>query len=193
MAQKETAEELLARVAERNERALAMLYDRFAPELLALALRILSDRRAAEEVVQRVFMRLWNEPGHSTRDQASVKAWLVIMARTAAVDRLRARKGLTPLPLSNPDPLRNIPSWIPRAQEIALLEGRRELLKKVFNQLPAHQRRALELAVFDGYTETEAAQELGEPLGKVKTELRAAMRFLRHRLHAVLGTWAANI
>ena len=85
------------------------------------------------------------------------------------------------------------PVWLPRQEEIALLEERWELLRKVFSQLPKAQRGALELAVFEGYTETEISEKLGEPLGRVKSELRASMRFLRHRLRAVLGIWAANI
>ena len=82
---------------------------------------------------------------------------------------------------------------LPQPDEIAALEERRELLKKVMKQLPAAQREALDLAVFDGYTEVEIAEKLGETLGRTKTALRAALRFLRHRLRAVLGTWAANI
>jgi RNA polymerase sigma-70 factor (ECF subfamily) len=82
---------------------------------------------------------------------------------------------------------------VPGGKQITLLEQRSELLKKVIKQLPSHQRQALELAVFDGYTEGEIAQKLGEPLGKVKAELRGAMGFLRHRRRAVMGTWAANI
>ncbi len=191
MAQEQSAEELLVRIAERDDGALGVLYDRFAPRLVALLSRILSERQAAEEVLEGVFGRLWSEARQSAGECASLAAWLVFTARTAAIDRLRAQKGLAPR--GNPDALCKSRSWLPRPEQIALLEQRRELLKKVVNQLPSHQRHALELAVFEGYTETEIAQTLGEPLGKVRTELRAAMRFLRHRLRAVLGTWAANI
>ena len=193
MAQEETAEELLVRVAARDESALRALYDRFAPRLLALLSRILPERQAAKEVLQEVFGRLWNESRRSTHERASVAAWLVFTARIAAIDRLRAQRGLPPLARRNSGVPANISAGLPPPEQIALLEQRRELLKKVINQLPSHQRHALELAVFDGYTEAEIAQALGETLGKVRTELRAAMRFLRHRLRAVLGTWAANI
>jgi RNA polymerase sigma-70 factor (ECF subfamily) len=83
--------------------------------------------------------------------------------------------------------------WMPRAQDIALVDVRMGLLQRAFNQMPKPQRHALELAVFGGYTESEIAEQLGEPLGKVNAGLRAAFTFLRHRQHAVLGTWTADI
>jgi RNA polymerase sigma-70 factor (ECF subfamily) len=82
---------------------------------------------------------------------------------------------------------------MPRAEDIALVDARMGLLQRAFNQMPKPQRHALELAVFGGYTESEIAEQLGEPLGKVNAGLRAAFTFLRHRQHAVLGTWTADI
>jgi RNA polymerase sigma-70 factor (ECF subfamily) len=188
-----TAQELLARVARYDERALGVLYDRFAPGLLAILRRILVERQEAEEVLQEVFLRLCNQASHFSREGIGASAWLALVARSAAVDRLRAEKGLAPQAGGSHRALWNNSSWLPRAEQIALLERRSELLKKVIKQLPSHQRQALDLAVFDGYTEAEIAQKLGQPLGKVRTELRAAMSFLRHRLRAVMGTWVANI
>ncbi len=78
-------------------------------------------------------------------------------------------------------------------EEIAQLDERLDLLQRVVSELPKPQRQALELAVFGGFTEEEIALELGEPLGKVRTALRAAITFLRHRRRAVLGTWVANL
>jgi len=83
--------------------------------------------------------------------------------------------------------------WIPRPEDIALADARLGLLQRAFNQMPKPQRRALEFAVFDAYTESEIAAQLGEPLGKVNAGLRAAFTFLRHRQRAVLGTWTADI
>ena len=83
--------------------------------------------------------------------------------------------------------------WMPRPGDIALADARLGLLQRAFNQMPKPQYVALELAVFDGYTESEIAAQLGEPMGKVSAGLRAAFTFLRHRQHAVLGTWTADI
>jgi RNA polymerase sigma-70 factor (ECF subfamily) len=84
-------------------------------------------------------------------------------------------------------------TWLPRPKDIALAEARLDLLQKAFDQMPKPQRQALELAVFEAYNESEIAAQLGEPLGKVSAGLRAAFTFLRHRQHAVLGTWTADI
>ena len=193
MLQEPTAEELLALVVKNDEEALGELYDRFAPGLLGMLLRILHDRDAAHEVLQDVFLRLWNEARRYGQHGASVAAWLVVMARTAAIERLRGERKLSAVDRGIPAPLLKSFSWLPRPEEIALLDERHELLNKVINQLPMAQRKALELAVFEGYTQAEIARQRGEPLGRVKAELRAGMTFLRHRLRAVLGTWAANI
>jgi RNA polymerase sigma-70 factor (ECF subfamily) len=192
MVREQPTEELLIRVARHDEEALGILYDRFAPSLLAMLRRILAERQEAEQVLQDVFLRFWDQAAHFSQE-GSVPAWLAFAARGGAIDRLRVEKGLSPQARGSYRALRHHPACLPRGKQIILLEQRSELLKKVIKQLPPHQRQALDLAVFDGYTEGEIAQKLGEPLGKVKAELRAAMSFLRHRLRAVMGTWAANI
>jgi len=84
-------------------------------------------------------------------------------------------------------------AWLPQPSEVTRIDDRLVLLCKVIDQLPKPQRQALELAVFDGLNENEIAAELGEPLGKVRTSLRAALTFVKHRRRAVCGSWAANI
>jgi RNA polymerase sigma-70 factor, ECF subfamily len=193
MAQHVTPEELLQRVSKRDANALGELYDHFASRLYRILLRILADRRAAEAVLEDVFLQLWNEARRLRHEPASVAAWLTVMTRRTGVARLRGRRALPSLSQEKSIPLEKSASWLPSPEEIALLDERHELLEKVASQLPAAQRHVLELLVFEGYTEKEIAYKLGEPLGKVKTGLRAGLTFLRHRLRAVLGTWAANI
>lgn len=193
MGQEPTAEELLARVARRDEGALAELYDRFAPSLLGMLIRILPDRNAAEEVLQDAYLRLWNNARRWSSERASVPAALVLLARDIAINRLRVDRHPAPRTSTRVEPLLKFYSWLPRPEQVGLLDGRRDLFKKVINQLPKPQREALELAVDGGYTEIEIAQKLGEPLAKVRSGLLAAARFVRHRLAAVMRTWAANI
>jgi RNA polymerase sigma-70 factor (ECF subfamily) len=192
MAPQLTIEGLLARISVRDKDALAEVYDRTAPRLLGMLVRILTNRSAAEEVLQQTFLRLWNEARRLGHGQVSSEAWLAVTARKLAIDRLRSERRLPALARGKPDPLDKTTSWLPAPELITLLDGRRELLKRALGQLPKAQHRALELAVFEGYTETEIAQKLGEPLGKVRAGLRAGLTFLRHRLRAVLGTWAAT-
>jgi RNA polymerase sigma-70 factor (ECF subfamily) len=185
-------EALLARVAERESGALGELYTRLAPGLLAMTLKILPDRPSAIDIIEKTFVRFWHEAGRFPHEGASAAAWLTLTARRLAVEARRARQKLPPLPAAHADPVVEF-TWLPRPEEVARLEQRRDLLKKVLNQLPKAQRAVLEMVVVEGYTEEEIAAKLGEPLGRVQSGLRAGMRFLRHRLRAVLGTWSANI
>src|SRR2546427_6693931 len=89
-----TAEELLARVSKRDSNALGALFDRFAPRLFGVLVRILSDRRAAEEVLENLFSQLWNEARRLRQEPASVAAWLADAARSLAVDRLPSTPGI---------------------------------------------------------------------------------------------------
>lgn len=193
MTQPTTAEDLLARIAGRDEAALAELYDRLAPGLLGLLLRILPDRLTAESVLQDVFLRLWIDARRWSRERVSVPACLALMARAKAVHRLRAERHLAAGHDAPVDLNPKFHSWLPQPYEIGLLDARRELFRKVINQLPGPQREALDLMVFGGYTEIEIAEKLGEPLAKVRSGLLAGLGFIRHRLAAVMRTWAANI
>jgi RNA polymerase sigma-70 factor, ECF subfamily len=186
-----SAEELLARIAARAVEALEELYDRSAPGLLGMLTRILPDRAAAEQVLEDVFARLWSEARRWNRDGASVNARLFFLARRRAIERLRALRRLPALSFSVSE--RTSLAWLPQPSEIALVDRRRELLRKVIHQLPNPQREALEGVIFEGATAAELARRQDEPRARVRAGLQAAMRFLRHRLAAVLGTWAANI
>jgi RNA polymerase sigma-70 factor (ECF subfamily) len=190
MSQELPAEELLARVAQRDVAALGELYDRYAPRVYGLVAHILSSRTTAEEIIQEVFVRLWSESTRLSQEGRSVAAWLVVTAREAALDRLRALHKT----VARTRPMVPVPSaWLPPPKEIALIDDRLVLLHKVIDQLPKPQQQALELAVFGGLTEAEIAAAIGEPLGKVQRSLRAAVTFVKHRRRAVCGTWAANI
>ena len=188
-----TLEELLAGMRRRERQALAELHGRFAPSLMGMLLRSLGDRSAAEAVVTEVLMDLWKRARHTEGIGGSVAAQLVMTARAAAIRRLRAGRGVVPSETSESGNLWRFLPWLPEPEAIASLARRREVMNRVMKEMPQRQRETLDLTVFKGYTETEIAQKLGEPLGRVKSELRAGMRFLRHRLRAVLGTWAATI
>jgi RNA polymerase sigma-70 factor (ECF subfamily) len=191
MRQTNPPEEFPLRLAGHDPEAAGELYDQYAPGLLGMLVQILGDRGAAEEILDDVFVRVLSEARFFSREGCSLGAGLFMLGRARAVERLRAKQSLpTPQRLYS---TRKAPAWLPRAEEIEQLDQRRELLQKVVRQLPKKQRDMLDLAVFKGLTEEEIAAKLGEPSARVRAGLMAAMRFLRHRLAAVTGTWAANI
>ncbi|MCL5670928.1 MAG: hypothetical protein M1423_06490 [Acidobacteria bacterium] len=119
--------------------------------------------------------------------------WLELEARAKAVDWQRAQNGLRATAYSRLQSLMKRESWMPRAADIQQVEKRRRLLVKLVHRLPTPQRELLELAIVKGFTETEIARQVKQPPGRIEHELRAGLRFLRHRLRAVMGTWSANI
>ena len=173
----------VAGAARGNGAALAALYDRHARAVYSLALRVVTDEADAEEVVQEVFDQAWRQASRYEPARGTVVAWLLNMARTRAIDRLRARRarpdraGLeserawSALPARSADPL----DAIDTARDAARV-------RQALQRLPLLQRVAIELAYFEGLTQTEIAARLEEPLGTVKTRIRVALLKLRDAL-----------
>ena len=171
----------LARLARGDQNALAELYDRHARPIYSLALRILRERADAEDVVQEVFAQAWNQAARFDTGRGAVAAWLLMMARSRAIDRLRARRS-RPETASDAAVVERMPDAAVR-QDLQLLSSEQvEILKTALNGLPAPQREALELAYYEGLTHTEIAERLSEPLGTVKTRIRQAVIRLRESL-----------
>lgn len=193
MARPLTAEQLVAGVAEHNEEMLGQLYDQYAPRLYGIISAIVADRDVAQEILQEVFLGLWKDARRVHPGKGSVWVWLMLEARSRAVDRRRQAAGLRPVAHAGLKSLLRSAAWLPRPEEISRMEERRVLLNKIVHRLPSSQNHLVELAIFKGSTETEMAEQLGQPPARIEGELRAALRFLRHRLRAVLGTWTADI
>jgi RNA polymerase sigma-70 factor (ECF subfamily) len=162
------------------------LYDRYAGVLYAAASRITGDRTDAEEVVLETFAQAWREAPRFDPARGSVAAWLTMMARSRALDlvRARTRRGRLAESARQADPTR--PPAMgggesdPR-EDIALLE-RGQRVREALTTLPDPQREAIELAFFEGLSHSEIAERLNQPLGTVKTRLRLAIRKLRDLL-----------
>lgn len=193
MAEERTAEQLLSGIAQHDESMLAQLYDLAAQNLYGLIYEIVSDGDAAGEILKEVFIRLWRDARRLQASGSSVMVWLTLEARAKAVDWQRSQNGLRSTAHSNLQSLIKLSSWMPRRTDIAQIDERRHLLEKLVHRLPKPQSELLELSVLKGFTETEIAARLEQPPGRIEHELRAGLRFLRHRLRAVMGTWSADI
>ena len=177
---------LVAGIARRQQEALDQLYEKYQAVVYHLAFRILNSRESAEEVVHDVFWQVWREAGRYDAQRGSVGAWLATLARSRAIDTLRARRDKPAAAVDiDPRPITTDPAADP--QEVASLDQRALLVRDALDSLPANQRAALELSFFGGLTHVEIAKQLAEPLGTVKTRIRAAMLRLREQLRPLLG------
>lgn len=176
-------ETLIRLIAQSHEQALAQLYDRYHRLIFSLALGIVNDRDTAEEITLDVFMRVWQKADTYRADQAKVSTWLTHIARHHAIDILRRRAvRLDQSAIHWEDIFSHVESSQPDPQESAELSLRRERIHAALAQLPADQKQALMLAYFGGYTQSQIAELLAQPLGTIKTRLRLAMQKVREFL-----------
>jgi RNA polymerase sigma factor (sigma-70 family) len=176
---------LLHRVADRQPAALSELYDRFAPVLLPLARRILNSAADAEEVLQETFIHVWNQAARYDSARSSVSTWLVLLTRSRAIDRLRNRKVVERVHAAAHHG-QAVSHTSPVAVEAVFIQERRERVRQELAKLPVEQRQVLEMAFYEGLTQTEIAAKAGLPLGTVKTRTLLAMKKLRGALREEL-------
>ena len=173
-------ETLIRLIAQSQEQALAQLYDRYNRLIFSLALAIVNDRGTAEEITLDVFMRVWQKAGTYRAEQAKVSTWLTHIARHHAIDVLRRRAArVDHSAVYWEESVSRIESSEPDPQESAELSLRRERIFAALAKLPPEQKQALILAYFGGYTQSQIAELLAQPLGTIKTRLRLALQKLR--------------
>jgi RNA polymerase sigma factor (sigma-70 family) len=172
---------LVQRIADRRPEALADLYDRYAPMLLALAARIMGNQAEGEEVVQETLLQVWHKASAYDPSRSSVYTWLVLLARSRAIDRLRTRK-VSERTVAGAQAENSRTHTSPKGPEDVLFRERRERVRRELEALPAEQRQVLELAFYEGLTQAEIAEKTGIPLGTVKTRTLLAMKKLRAAL-----------
>lgn len=185
--------DLVARMQSGDERALGAFYDRWFPVVHAVVSRMLKSSADVEDVVEETFWQVWRQAGRFSGDRGSVQTWVLTIARSRALDRLRAVRRrreesieaedvddvvtsmAAPVATPPPDPSIEVEHGERRGHVLAALGA-----------LPNEQRQALELAYFGGLSQTEIAEHTGQPLGTVKTRMRLALQKLRERL-SILG------
>ncbi len=172
---------LLRLVADRQPEALGVLYNRYASTVLALGKRILGSLADAEEVLQEVFLYAWNHAGRYDAGRSSVSTWLVLVARSRAIDRLRTRKVVerTHETAHQEGPPEHAS---PEGVETVFVRERRERVRGEMEKLPPEQKQVLEMAFYEGLSQSEIAAKADLPLGTVKTRTLLAMKKLRGAL-----------
>jgi RNA polymerase sigma-70 factor (ECF subfamily) len=163
---------LIAAIRSGEQSAMAALYDRYSSIVYSVALRVLSDTGAAEDVLQDVFLQLWRNPGSFDSSRGALGAWLAVIARNRAIDALRKRR-----PESDVEDV--VLSVEPDLAGEADRTRAAEKVRGALGSMPPAQRTALEMAYFEGLTHTEIAAKTGEPLGTIKTRIRAGLTALR--------------
>ena len=178
--------DLVLRVAQGEERALGLLYDRFGAVLYAVAYRIVGQQADAEEVVMEAFAQAWREAPRFDAVRGSVAAWLTMMARSRALDLVRAqsrRARLTDTAArENTDQAPAMSAGLPAPGAAVEDEERRRAVGAALAALSPPQRAAIELAYYEGLSQSEIAERLKEPLGTIKTRMRLGMQKLRETL-----------
>lgn len=157
---------------------MAELYDRHARPIYSLALRILGDVTEAEDVVQEVFSQAWRQASRYSASRGAVAAWLLTLARSRAIDRLRARRA-RPAGVTDDRAAGQVVDAGPPVDSQVLSSEQVARVRAALEELPVLQRAAIELAYYEGLTHAEIAARLEEPLGTVKTRIRLAMMKLR--------------
>jgi RNA polymerase sigma-70 factor (ECF subfamily) len=179
----EADRQLMRAVAAGSADALSRLYDRHAAIVFGLARRILMRVEDAEEVVQDVFAQVWRDAGRYVPERATVAGWIVMLTRTRAIDRLRARSARPDQARgAEPGPAAPIVAPGRDPEQVAVSEDDGRQVRKALEALPPEQRLLVDLAYYEGLTQSEIAARTGIPLGTVKTRVRAAMATLRSAL-----------
>jgi RNA polymerase sigma-70 factor (ECF subfamily) len=175
---------LIRNSARGDQSALGELYDATSRLVFGLVLRIVGDRASAEEVLLDVYTQAWRQAAHYDEARGAPLAWLMTIARSRAIDRIRSSKHdqqKDPL-----DAVAEISDREPSPEQATVDSERRQLVRAALETLPAEQREVLELAYYSGLSHSEIASRLGQPLGTVKTRTRLAMIKLRDMLRPVL-------
>jgi RNA polymerase sigma-70 factor (ECF subfamily) len=173
--------DLLKRIQRRDQKALSLLYDRYAPILFPLALRIVSSRDEAEEILQEVFLLVWEKADTYVAERGSVYSWVVTISRNRSIDRIRSRNfkkktkevGLEASQTVSDSNLSSNP------HDLVVLKGYAETVREALKSLSSLEVKILELSYYEGHSQSEIAAMLKLPLGTVKTKMRKGLQKLR--------------
>ena len=177
--------EVRARILAGDDTALREVYDQFASFVYGLAVRVIGDARAAEDVSQDVFVAFWERPGSFDPERGSLRTWLGTLTHRRAVDHVRREEARRRR--AEREASRAVAS--PDVEEMATALLTAERVRAALDLLPVDQRRAIQLAYFGGKTYRQVAETLGIPEGTAKSRLRLALKRIADALEAEGGEW----
>jgi RNA polymerase sigma-70 factor, ECF subfamily len=175
----------LKRMAAGEHPALAACYDLMGSVVFSLAVRMLRDRSAAEDVSQDIFVQVWRQAGNYDATRGSPEAWMMMIARTRILDRIRSR-GAGVVLKSVGDHLPEAPAAEDWPDDLAISREDAANVRQALADLPAEQKQAVELAFFDGLTHMEIAEKTNVPLGTIKTRIRLGLLKIRDQLRLIM-------
>ncbi len=173
----------MERVVARDSSAFAELFDGHAPVVLGMLVKMLRRRETAEEVLQETFLQAWNHADKFDARRASPRGWLILIARSRAIDRLRSNRARADREERKAQEDQTVMAEREPGADVSLLARERDQrLNRALETLPDEQRTCIRLAFFDGLTHTELAERLDQPLGTVKSRISLGMKKLRQVL-----------
>ncbi len=178
--------DLLRRIGDGDRTAFSLFYDQYSGLLFSIAVKILNDASEAEDVMQEVFLQIWDKAGGYNPNLGKPASWAVTLVRNKAIDRIRASQRRSRLMEQATVEAAAGPEDSPTANECLHGKENAEKIRDVVASLPADQRRAIEMAFFSGLTHNEISEKLQEPLGTVKARIRRGMLKLRDQLEGFL-------
>jgi RNA polymerase sigma-70 factor (ECF subfamily) len=175
---------LARRLKAHEPKAMNDLYDRYGRVAYSVIYRIVRNSSTAEDLVQETFLRIWNRVQSFDAERGALGAWVLTVARNRAIDYLRSMDGRMEASAIELDHLER-PALFAKLDATALAIDRVRRLKRAFEKLTPAQRQVIELAYYEGMSQTEMAERLKQPLGTVKTWTRSALKVLRDELAEV--------
>lgn len=183
-----TAFDLLMQIADQDQVALEKFYERYNKLVFSFVLRVLNCQAESEEVTLEVFWQVWQQARNYNKERGSVSSWLIMMARSRAIDRkrMRDRNGNNHTQPVEALEDSSVVAFSHSPEDRFYTIERSEAVRHALAEMSDKQRRAIELAYFNGLSQSEIATELQEPLGTVKTRIRTGMQILREKLKRFL-------
>ena len=174
-------DDLVRRLKARDAQVMSKLYDRYGRLVYSVIFRVVRDSAAAEDLVQETFLRIWNRAQSFDQQRGALGPWILTVARNRAIDHLRSLDGRMAAGALELDRIEN-PAQFTAFEDRALTLDRARRIKEAFQKLAPHQKEVIELAYYQGLSQTEMAERLKQPLGTVKTWVRSALQILREEL-----------